>query len=310
MVSFALRKVAFCVLLTAGCLPLVSQSPNYHVALEGNPPCAESTNNEPQTTDSHLCPEGADPLGCPSLVKRRKCQSPSLALVNDSDKSIEAFAASERCIPGKVAQAELQDVLIDGATGMEPDGEGVLPSSLAPGARWLMFGVAYECDQKIDAVLFTDGSFEGSDDGLRALKARRDGVATSVNYWAYKLRQERPDGSTLGTLMSNAKDRVAEDAAELIKHSDPTSENDLGTPLWDYVRLYWEGRQKVDGGAQWWARGASTKEPAWLTFQRFADQIYRSKKEIDDDLVQKKLNSVFPQISEPTASNNDAQTVP
>ena len=303
MVSSALRKVALCVLLTPGWIPLVGQTHDYHV-LQETPPCAESTTNEPQTEDS----DHGDPLSRPPSRKHRKCPSTRLYLVNDSDKSIEAFAASEWCIHGTVAQ--LVDILIDGPNGMEPDGEGVLPSSLEPGARWLMFGVVPECDQKIEAVLFTDGSFEGSDDGLRALKARRDGVATSVNYWAYRLRQENPDGSTLGTLMNDAKDRFAEDTAEVVKHPDPTSENDLGKPLWDYVRLYWKGRQEVDGNAQALAKGESAKEPARVTFERFMEQIYRRKKEIDDDLALKKLDSVFPQMSEPTGSNNNAQTIP
>jgi hypothetical protein len=113
---------------------------------------------------------------------KREVVTKNDALVNFRSPASESFAPAQLC-PKRVCKR--LDVLNDGAVGTEvPDSK--------PGTQWNIGGVHRECDRKTDAALFADGGFEGQDDALRALKGRRDGIAASVNYWAYKIRYKSP----------------------------------------------------------------------------------------------------------------------
>lgn len=269
---FVFNRIVICVPLIFACWPVAAQTSSYHTELEEHP------------------------AGHPHVV-----------LVNDSEKSIEAFAVSQRCKTGGFSA--IVDILHSprNLRGMEPTGNAQPPRNgvLEPGARWV---TAVEIIQDasamckaatIDAVLFTDGSFEGKQKSVRALKARRDGIVAGVNFWVERIAEQDPNGSAQDALTDEARNRVAEDRKKEKPYPDANSKDD--DPWQQPLQQYWIGRQQVDENIrQHLARDPST-EPARERFREVAIDLDVWKKKIESNAAQQKLNRIFPPISDPVA---------
>ena len=215
MTTFALGRIVICVPVILICWPVSAQISGYHAELAEHP------------------------AGHPFVV-----------LVNDSEKSIEALAVSQQCKTGGLSA--IVDVLHSprNLTGIESarNGRPTRASVLEPGARWVTVEIIQDrravCDAaKVNAVLFTDGTFAGRPGSMRALKARRDGISASVNFWVERLARGNPDGSTLNTLADEAVGRVAKDREMQRGYPFVNFRDDsLKQPL----REYWIGRNQVD----------------------------------------------------------------
>jgi hypothetical protein len=158
-------------------LPVCAQSANYHVEL---------------FSGEHHFPDSG------------------IRLLNDGPKVIEAFSVQLTCHGAWVA-GTAGDVIDAGAEIIEnPDGNG---RGLSPGGFWYVAPSqkcrdAREDEQpSVTAIIYADGTYDGSLTAVRLLKAQRDGIIAAVNYWAERLAKENPDGSTLNDLLSDAKER-------------------------------------------------------------------------------------------------------
>jgi hypothetical protein len=289
MSSFGARAMVFCfsvilVPLTTGWMPLAAQSSSYHL---------ESDDRAP----------GRQPL----------------LLVNDSEKSIEAYGASQLCFKPKTYTGvpdDSRDILdhpfggvtsdMRAADGNGPPRSGVLET----GARWrtqMATQPEWDCRTQVNAVLFSDGSFEGEDAAVRGLKARRDGLAAAINYWADRVRREQPDGSTLDALHDELKKRKAEDLSKRGKYqSHPHLTFDGAVPPVppQLLEQYWSGWLSVETNLEFHLSKYLTQEKAGEGLQKFVDEIDQWKAKIDGNLALQKLNVVCPPISESSESKD------
>jgi hypothetical protein len=241
-------------------------------------------------------------------------------LVNDSQKSIEAYGASQLCFKPKQYTGlpnDSQDILDSPSKGATmsslraADGNGPPRSGvLDPGARWRTNMVTlpeWDCRTQVNAVLFSDGSFEGEDAGVRGLKARRDGLAAAIHYWADRISQEKPDGSTLDALHDELKKRKAEDLLKqgrYLSQQHLTFEGAVSPVPPPSLEQYWSGWLLVEMNLESQLSRYLTQEKAGESFRKFADEINQWKAKIDGNLALQKLNIDFPAISESSQSEN------
>jgi hypothetical protein len=181
------------------------------------------------------------------------------------------------------------------AVGSGPPRSGVLET----GARWRtgisIFPENGDCQTQVTAVLFSDGSFEGDDAGVRGLKARRDGLAAAAHYWADRISREKPDGSTLEALHDEAKERIAEDQMNQRRYPFGIVNGDPPPLLWHY----WSGRLQVESNVELFFKKDQNQEKASEKFRTAADSIHQWKKKIDSNFALQKLNTIFPPVAEP-----------
>src|SRR5579863_6271375 len=174
-------------------------------------------------------------------------------LINDSRKPIEAFSASQSCINGGDYSGE--DVLVcpgicsdvHGPDGRRPSKSGRLEpggwwDTMAPMTSASKQGVE-TCRPRVDAVIFSDGSYEGEAAAVKSLQARRYGIADEVSYWAQRFREKDLSKSNAGALRLDAQRLVAGDHAEYLRAS-PSREVRSSPPT--ALQMYWSGRQVVD----------------------------------------------------------------
>jgi hypothetical protein len=270
MSSLGVRAVVFGLPVILGSLPVAAQSSSYHLEFEDN------------------------------------AGSKQVILVNDSQKPIEAFAASQRCQKdnGWSGAGGSGDILFypsngDGGDMQAADGSGSPRSGvLDTGARWstqlAMMPERGDCQNRITAVFFSDGSFEGDDAALRNLKAGRDGLAAGVHYWAHRISREKPDGSTLNSLLAEVRERVVADEAKQLKYFRTSSHGDSSAqPL----REYWASWVIVERDIELrFPKDIAHEEPS-ATLRRVADMINGWKTKIDGNIALRKLNAVFPVVS-------------
>jgi hypothetical protein len=272
MSSLAARVAVFCFLLVLGWLPLAAQSSSYHLEFDD------------------LAPGHQD-----------------VFVVNDSEKSIEAFAASQRCwrSDGRVggggyASRDILDFSFNGVPSDMRAADGGLArrAVLETGERWrtglTIFAENGNCQAQINAVLFSDGSFDGEDAAVRGLKAHRDGLAASANYWSDHVCREKPDGSTIDALHTALKQRVADDKAKQRMYFPDNMHGDTSPLFWHY----WEGGLQMDRNLELHFPTELSQEKPAEALHKIADEIDEWKKKIDGNLALQKLNVTFPAISE------------
>ena len=262
------RAILFCVPVILGGLPLAAQSSSYHLEFDDRTPSRA-------------------------------------ALVNDSAKSIEAFVALQRCQkPGSYSGFDNSRDILDiprgvGSEILAADGHPARSGVLETGGRWqtnlAIFPENGDCRNHVSGVLFSDGSFEGEDAGVRGLKAWRDGLAAAVHHWADRINQEKPDGSTLEALHDELKRRKSEDQMKLRKYKSDIRIDDPPQLLWQY----WSGWLAVETNLEFRLSKDLSEGKADENFRKLADEINHWKMKIDGNLALQKLNIVFPAISEP-----------
>jgi hypothetical protein len=284
MSSLRARAIVFCFPVILGWFPLAAQSSSYHLEFDDRIP-------------------GHQPV----------------ILVNDSEKSIEAYGASQLCFKAKVYTGvpnESRDVLDNpfngAASGVRaPDGRGPARGGvLETGARWrtnMATRPDWDCRTQVNAVLFSDGSFEGEDTAVRGLKARRDGLAAAIHYWADRISREKPDGSTLDALHDELKKRKAEDLLKQGKYRSQqhlTFEGAVPPLPPPPLEQYWSGWLSVEANLEFQLSRSLTHEDAGENFRKLAEEIHQWKAKIDGNLALQKLNVAFPAISESSQSEN------
>ncbi len=220
-----------------------------------------------------------------------------MVLVNDSDKTIEAFHATERCSQGGSEQsADTLDFPVDSIASISgPDGRFARRGVVEPGGRWTssLFEstpTATNCDVQIEAVLFGDGTYDGSDAAVEELKARRDGIAAGVQLWVEKLSTNDGVAPTEETLHAEAVSVTAQDTAQRNKYRHgPQGRSE------DFASYgYWAGRVQVDINIlHQFAHGAKTKEaPVDLT--KLTDMVSRWSNKVNTNAALKRLDVTFP----------------
>ena len=276
------RAVLFCFLFIMGWMPLVAQSSSYHLELD-------------------------DPTAGPQQV----------IFVSDSEKSVDAFAVSQQCPRepnGTRTSAYGNHDILDSPflRGVSSDmrcADGRLARGpvLETGECWrtalFVSPQKRDCQNEVTAIIFSDGSFEGEDAAVRGLKAHRDGLAAGVQYWAAKLSQEKPDGSTLLALFNEVERSKTEDQRKQRDHYRPRRmlEKDESALPQALLWLYWSGRVQVDTNLELrlngFIKGSSGVKTASEALRKIADEIDQWKTKIDSNPAQQKLDTAFPPLT-------------
>lgn len=245
-------------------LPMLAQS-GYHVEMPDGPQL---------------------PTGTPKLV----------VLVNDSQKIIEAYHAKAVCKgnAGSRFAVEQQRVEQSGDTLWFPDSMGMM---MAPGGKFtaqrplimpgdhFITGMHVErqpsgCtwEAEVDAVLYSDGTYGGSESGVRRLQAHRDGIVASVRFWEHIFR----DMGTPDPLMAVDQSLAAIQAeAERRKNEDLTRIRFPGCASSPVACEYWRGRQEMDHNIASQAKPGTSSRPPNEAYRRTAQFIDRLSRKID-----------------------------
>lgn len=173
-----------------------------------------------------------------------------VSIVNDSEIAIEAVAFLERHQSGEFCVALRPDALLIPAQkfSIRPLANRKKSGTrgLQRGEKWsfgyLSWDVAggKECEPKVLAVIFADGSYEGYETVVRQLKAQRDGGEAALNFWLKELQEKKRNGSNLAGLIDDGKDQLERDRLEQIYHGSGDDETDV------LLYWYWAGRWRVD----------------------------------------------------------------
>jgi hypothetical protein len=223
-------------------------------------------------------------------------------LVNDSSKTIEAFYGFGFCRDGGLPAsfgAGLNDVL-----GLYNDndmqGQGFLPGiGVEPGGRWnTIFSQNGQCEGKVDAVVFSDGTYAGNPFSVRAIQARREGIRASVNYWSEEFSKQNPDASDFAALTADAKHRVAEDW----RMAHQVTSIALNRSVPDTLPMaYWYTRVVVDQQVEVWCSYPTDGKATAEYYQQLASKFAQWKKMIDTNVAMQKLRAEFPPVTEDSA---------
>lgn len=163
--------------------------------------------------------------------------------VNDSKKTVEAFALSAKC--GTAGRASRQDPL-DNPPGspIHPyDGKPHQTGLAPPGAHALtLFSLIPQrsgCEWKVNVstVVYADGSYDGPQDDVRRLQAYREGILDGVHYWVRSVNAAGDDETWLTAARNDATNRLAQDQA---KSMYP------GCGRQTFACVYWQGRLQAD----------------------------------------------------------------
>ncbi len=128
---------------------------------------------------------------------------------------------------------------------------------------------------EVDAVIYSDGSYDGSNDGVRSLQVWRDGLADELEYWSTKLHQPNANPSDPYAITSEAQRRA---------------DSYMGRPE-GFLNDYESGKRQVALNLA--LSGAGSPSPEELQ-RRQVDLIDRWKKKLADDVAFKKMQPIFP----------------
>jgi hypothetical protein len=259
----SIRFEIFCIGILCICAPLLAQTRGYHMELSDR-------------------------------------TSGWVILVNDSDKPIEAFYFSAQCndvnARGGAGMQFTYDALQNPSTmSGHPGLDGKFLSQrdvVAPKGRFVSLTKLVPqqsgCDWKgdINAVIYSDGSYEGDEMIARGIAALRDGIAASVAYWQGRFNRESPEAVDLDAVNADAQRLTKEDFA---KTMFPGCRN---SPL---ACEYWKGRHQVDSSVAMWLRRVALKDTHEEAYKKTAQIIERWQKKIDNNVALKRLDVTFPQ---------------
>lgn len=255
---------AFCLGAICSCMPLFARSDSYHVEL------SNKTNG---------------------LV----------ILVNDSDKTIEAFHISSQCAAinatGSAGNVFTYDALDDPHTNgrtsfLGPDGKLIVQGdAIEPKGRMVTMvrllsqpsGCAWRGNA--DAIIYADGSYEGNKMVVKGIAARRDGIVAGVAYWAEKLNSGSDISPNLGAIRTDAERLTQEDWA----HKKLTTCN--SSP---FACEYWAGRLQVDESVAMWLHNVAKDGTPDKAYKKTSKIVEGWQKKIDNNVALKKLDAVFP----------------
>ena len=235
--------------LFADCLailsPLCAQSPAYHVEL------SEGTSGQ-------------------------------IILENGSSEDIEAFHLSGHC--GTTSQYLTRDILDSPsdvlmlATSPYKNRRGGVHAWESETFRDQLMPQPSGCDWNvaIDAVLYTDGTYEGDKAQARSLQARRDGIAATVRYWMDRLKTLPTSPKELASIRTDADRRSRGGSC-----TQPTP--DCG---------YQQGRRQVDSNLA--ERLEHLKDTPDMAYEQALAFLTQWQKELDGNFALKRLDATFP----------------
>jgi hypothetical protein len=243
-----------------------------------------------------------------------------VVLVNDSQQPIEAFHFASECNghSGGIGSIDVFDGPGFSGSMRGADGRQSRIFGVEPGGSWAA-GFGSTCsvqppekeghvtssetsnsETRFDAILFADGSYEGSGAVMRALKARRDGIVANVRYWNDRLKAADAGPPDLDAVTAEVRRRMDEEKIKL-RRSYRVGIDQAETPM----GAYWEGRLQVDQNLENWATAKSPRdgEPVETVAQiaQFFDEWNRK---IENDAAMKKLDAELPPVSEAEARSD------
>jgi hypothetical protein len=219
-------------------------------------------------------------------------------VVNDGGKPIEAYHFVSKC--GSFETDSTVDILAAGG------GLKVLLPGERKDANILLSPRSDGCTEEpaLDAVILTDGSFEGDLHAVQALQAWRDGVVAGVRYWHDRLHHENATEAELATEEADAK---------LLAHEDLKRMTSPGCRNESVICAYWHGRRYADIQFKGNVVGVGVRkygpEKIHMNLVNLADGL---QKKIEDDEALKKLEITFPlpaELGDP-AHASDSSAVP
>ena len=204
MRNLLIRFASFGVVLSLYSVPVLAQSPAYHVELSDR-------------------------------------TSGWVILVNDSQKPIEAFTVTATC--GAMTTTPTYDALeFSGGGTPHPAVKGLQPSLIQPGQRFYarvnLAPQPSRCawHEQVAGVIYADGTYDGEDNAVRDLQARRAGIAAALQFWSNE--QLGGHEQTVAASGSTYAESLADD--DLAKTWGYTCREEPA------VCAYWSGRRHVD----------------------------------------------------------------
>lgn len=216
-------------------------------------------------------------------------------LVNDSSKTIEAFHLSATCESGgrlggstSLDYDKLWTWGSWAAGARDQNGRSIgspQPDVIAPGRRMQTLtkllpqpsGCLWHAD--IDAVIYSDGTYEGSNDGVLSLQAWRDGFADELQFWSTRLHQQDSKPFDPYAVPGEAKRRADADMALYQGPNHP------------FLLDYKFGERQVAGNLALIPTGNPSPDELRRIELNFIDQWQRK---LDDDVAFKKMKLIFP----------------
>lgn len=214
-----------------------------------------------------------------------------VTLVNDSSKTIEAFHMKASCEDERTSRLGASTSLdydmlwtpsrFAGAARGH-DGRPVgppQPDVIGPGQRMqssanIPQSIGRVWHPEVDAVIYSDGSYDGSNDGVRSLQIWRDGLAEELQYWSAKLHQS-PTPLDPYAIATEAQRRA---------------DSYMGQPE-GILNDYESAKRQVALSLAIQAGGNLSVDELR---RRQVDLIDRWAKKLDDDAAFKKMQLVFP----------------
>jgi len=220
-----------------------------------------------------------------------------LFLVNDSDKPIEAFRWVDHCVlaDGKSTSASGGggDSLLyppESTLIQTYDGRKSPTGRLERDGKW-MIGAENDsgCESKIVAVIFSDGSHDGSEDAIKEIVALRKGREDRDRFWLDRLKREQAEGWSVERIRSDAEQVQARSSVPVYRALSARGSDDREPAL----QAYLGSRYAVDVGiADSLSKQCQCPTPAFLSgiTQKLESELAR----IDADVSRKVLDAEFP----------------
>jgi hypothetical protein len=232
-----------------------------------------------------------------------------LYLVNDSDKPIEAFRWVDHCTlaDGKSTSASGGggDSLLyppDSTLIQTYDGRKSPTGRLERDGKWVIGAESDSgCDSKIVAVIFSDGSHDGSEDVLKEIVALRKGREDRDRFWLDRLKREQAEGWSMERIRSDAEQVQARSSAPVYQALSLPIRDDRDPAL----QAYFGSRFAVDVGIA----NSLSKEcqcPASASLSGIAEKLESELARFDADVSRRVLDAEFPMTFPPDGAEQPA----
>jgi hypothetical protein len=207
-----------------------------------------------------------------------------MIFVNGSSRDVDAFHVVITCKSFK--HEEDRDVLggpNNGCTTIHAAG-GIFE-----------VGTAFEengdvCAANVDAVIYSDGSFDGPLEVVRRMHAAREGGLAAIRFWAGLIEhQQLSDDEALSAVSAR---RVQNDRTHLANCRSSGSE-----AIASLACSYWAGRLHVDRSvSSFVARATAADAPVVSSAQRLEDYVFEWQQKYENDVAMTELSKSFPPV--------------
>lgn len=224
-----------------------------------------------------------------------------IILVNDSQKPIETFSLTGKC--GTISTEFVHDSLDGSRTGSLHPAAGKQSDTIKPGERFFsitkLLPQSSGCTWKVEvnAAIYTDGTYDGDENVVRALQARRDGILAAAQDWTERLEVEFARKTAAEIVIADAKRLAEEDLKKMMAPSCSSKPLACG---------YWQGRRHVDANVALHLERSNKDLDAVYAWN--IQDIERWRKKIDTDGAFKRMDAIFPIMAELAAETIASST--